>query len=125
MTAIADNNPDGRTALEPAVAERIEYARKALANGRDRQWAGALWAAGEQAIRDLGKARGIGSRDIIAIAESLDAQDAGQRERHFSSALGNVYMLRAHCQLGALESYWWADLHDDTVAFIQECYAAA
>ena len=37
----------------------VKQAQAAYAAGQDRDWAGALWLAGERAVRELAKSRGI------------------------------------------------------------------
>ena len=102
----------------------VEQAQAAYDAGRDREWAGALWMAGEQVVRELAKARGIAADgDIVGVLERLDEQDDTVQDDYYGRELGGLLMLRTHYQLGALESYWWEDLHNDIVAFITECYA--
>ena len=104
----------------------VEQAQAAYDAGRDREWAGALWMAGEGAVRELAKARGIAADgDIVAVLERLDEQDDTGRGDYYGRELGGLLMLRTHYQLGALESYWWEDLHNDIVAFIAECHAGS
>ena len=111
---------------EKGAMALVEQAQAAYDAGRDREWAGALWMAGERVVRELAEARGIVSDgDIVAVLERLDEQDDTGRDDYYGRELGGLLMLRTHYQLGVLESYWWEDLHHDIVAFIAECHATA
>ena len=82
--------------------------------------------AGERAVRELGKRRGIPANgDLIAILKRLDQRDAKTRDDYYIVKLSGLMMLETHYRLGALESYWWEDLHRDVIAFIAHCHAAA
>ena len=104
----------------------VKQAQAAYAAGQDREWAGALWLAGERAVRELAKSRGIPlAGSIVALLEQLDRQDKTVRDGYYSRQLWGLLMLRTHYQLSVLESYWWEDLHHDIIAYITECRAAA
>ena len=111
---------------QAGTMELVQQAQAAYDAGRDREWAGALWLAGERAVRELGKRRGIpASGDLIAILKHLDQRDAKTRDDYYIVKLSGLMMLETHYRLGALESYWWEDLHSDVIAFIAHCHAAA
>ena len=119
-TAIPAINPDTGT------LELVRQAQVAYAAGCDREWAGALWLAGERAVRELAKSRGIPPTDsIVALLDQLDRQDKTVRDGYYSRQLWGLLMLRTHYRMGVLESYWWEDLHHDIIAYINECHAAA
>ena len=104
----------------------LQQAQAAYDAGRDREWAGALWLAGERAVRELAKRRGIPfDGDIIAILKHLDQYDAKTRDDYYIVKLSGLMMLETHYRLGVLEPYWWEDLHSDVIAFIAYCHAAA
>ena len=111
---------------QAGTMELVKQAQAAYDAGRDREWAGALWLAGERAVRELAKSRGVATDDsIVAILKQLDQQDKTVREGYYSRQVSGLLMLRTHYQLGALESYWWEDLHADIIAYINDCHAAA
>ena len=112
--------------MESGVMDLVEQAQAAYDAGRDREWAGALWMAGERVVRELAEARGIASDgSIVAVLKQLDERDEKGRGRFYSRELGGLTMLEIHYHRGMLESYWWEDLHNDITAFITECHAAA
>ena len=103
----------------------VEQAQAAYDAGRDREWAGALWMAGEQVVRELAKARGIAAVGSIAgILDELDRQDGAVGDGYHSRAFGSLMMLQTHYQLGVAPAYWWQWIHEHTIAFIAECHAA-
>ena len=103
----------------------LQQAQAAYDAGRDREWAGILWTAAEQAMRELAKSRGISGDNSVEILTRLDELDEKPWDQYFISTHGGIIMLRTHYQLGVLESYWWEDLHADMVAFINLCHDAA
>ena len=103
----------------------LHQAQAAYDAGRDREWAGILWTAAEQAVRELSQSRGISGDNNVEVLARLDALVDKPWDRYFSSALSNLLMLRTHYRLGVLESYWWEHLHTDTIAFIKICHDAA
>ena len=103
----------------------VEQAQAAYEAGRDREWAGALWMAGEGAVRELAEARGIAAEGSIAgILDELDQQDGVVGDGYHSRAFGSLMMLQTHYQLGIAPAYWWQCLHEHIIAFIAECHAA-
>ncbi len=110
---------------QAGTMELVQQAQTAYDAGRDREWAGILWTAAERAMRELAQSRGISGDSAVDILARLDSLDDRPRDGYFSNALGGVGMLRTHYRLGALESYWWEDLHTDTVEFIKVCHDAA
>ena len=117
-----------KVAIDPQAGamELVQQAQAAYDAGRDREWAGALWLAGERAVRELAKQRGIpASGDLIDVLKRLDQRDAKTRDDYYIVKLSGLMMLETHYRLGALESYWWEDLHSDVIAFIAHCHAAA
>ena len=111
---------------QAGTLELVQQAQAAYDAGRDREWAGALWMAGERAVRELAKRRGIPANgDLIDVLKRLDQRDAKTRDDYYIVKLSGLMMLETHYRLGALESYWWEDLHSDVIAFIAHCHAAA
>ena len=110
---------------EKGAMALVEQAQAAYDAGRDREWAGALWMAGERVVRELAEARGIvADGSIVGILEELDRQDGTGRDGYHLSAFGSLMMLQTHYQLGVAPAYWWQWLHERTIAFIAECHAA-
>ena len=103
----------------------LQQAQAAYDAGQDRQWAGLLWTAMEQVIRELAESHGIPKTNHTVILQQLDRMGVGPSDEYFSSAIGSLLMLQTHYRLGVLESYWWEDLHADMVAFIKLCHDAA
>ena len=108
--------------MESGVMDLVEQAQAAYDAGRDREWAGALWMAGERVVRELAEARGVvADGSIVGILEELDRQDGTGRDGYHLSAFGSLMMLQTHYQLGVAPAYWWQWLHERTIAFIAEC----
>ena len=110
---------------QAGTLELVKQAQAAYDEGRDREWAGILWTAAERAMRELAHSRGISGDSAVEILTRLDELEGKPWDRYFISTHGGIIMLRTHYQLGVLESYWWEDLHADTVEFIKVCHDAA
>ena len=110
---------------QAGTMELVKQAQAAYDAGRDREWAGILWTAAERAMRELAHSRGISGDNAVEILTRLDELEGKPWDRYFISTHGGIIMLRTHYQLGVLESYWWEDLHADTVEFIKVCHDAA
>ena len=107
----------GQSPLELAALAAREYA-----DGRDREWAGALLAALQKTFLHLGKANGIASDNILDISRELDEKDDSGRILYYGGKVGSVGMLEYHHRTGAVPDYWHEPLYRHVVAFVKECY---
>lgn len=113
--------PDTPPFADCDLSELLQQAQAAYDAGDVRHWAGALWAAADRAIWQLGQRRGIAGATTLEMLEGLDRQEPGQRSTYasFYSAIG---ALKVHYLTGPHDDYLGPNLYEDARQFIRGCY---
>lgn len=119
--APANLTPDAPSFADCDLHGLLQEARAAYDAGDVRRWAGALWAAADRAVGQLGQRRGIAGATTLEILERLDRQEPGQRPT-YASFYSTIGALKVHCQTGPRDDYLGPNLYEDALEFIRGCY---